>query len=90
MTLLTKERKDIQFSSTALAAIHRMAERGRSREQEIISLTPPCPDGSGEIGKYNQAASTYFGVVVYSTPSKKYFRYPGKVIPSEYIPERLR
>lgn len=88
MTVLTQER-EIIFSKEAREAFHNMVERGRKRDEETKSLTPPCPDGSGEVGKYNQAASEYFGVAIYSTSSKKYFRYPGKVIPNEYIPKRF-
>ena len=80
----------MKFSPEAIEAIHRMAERGRKREEEIKSLTPICPDGSGEIGKYDEVASKYFGVAIYSTPSKKYFREGGRVIPPEYVPQRLK
>lgn len=95
MTLLTKESSQIRFSPQAIEAFRRMAQRTAKHEIEVQSLTPPCPDGSGEIGRYDQEASKYFGVVIYSTPSKKYFRWNdldkrGTVIPPEYVPERLR
>ena len=94
MTLLTKERT-IEFSAEAREAIRQMSQEARKRDEEIKSLTPPCPDGSGETGKYDPEASRYFGVTVYSTPSRKYFRWNdldrrGRVIPPEYIPQRLR
>lgn len=94
MTLLTKESSQIRFSSQAIEAFRRMAQRTTEHEIEVKSLTPTCPDGSGEIGKYDPVASRYFSVVIYSTPSKKYFRWNdldkrGTVIPPEYIPEHL-
>lgn len=87
---MTSERRAIHFSEKSIQALREAVERSRERNERIRNATPICPDGSGEIGTYDLAASEYFGVTVYSTASKKYFRSPGEIIPAEYVPDRLK
>lgn len=77
--MVTKEQTQPAISEEALHNFSEVVDRMQRREEELRQSTPEAPDESGEIGRYNEDASNWFGgQFVYKTETGRYFAYTGE------------
>ncbi len=79
---MSKEKVQVGISEETLERHRKVMEELDCREEERKRETPEAPDKSGEIGRYDEDASNWFGgAFVYKTDSGKYFTWNGFVNP---------
>lgn len=77
--MVINERTQVGISEEVLRKYKKEAVERRRREEEHRQRTPEAPDESGEIGKYNEDASNWFGgQFIYKTETGRYFAYTGE------------
>lgn len=76
--MVRKEKIQEGLSEKTIKRIEELGEERRRREEEHRQRTPEAPDESGEVGKYDDDASKWFGGYIYKTESDTYFAYTGE------------
>lgn len=76
--MVRKERTQVGISKEVLQKYKKEAAERRRWEEEQKQKTPEAPDESGEIGRYDEDASKWFGGYIYKAESDTYFAYTGE------------
>lgn len=89
--ILMKDNETFQLSAETRKKLKEANAFAEENDERIKLLEPICPDGSGEIGKFDQQASTFLGgMPIYKTSSGRYFHWvdtvkKGKVIDPKHL-----